>query len=82
MTVKQVEEYRREYGREHMPFEYQCMGAEAFSVDGVRRLEDLGIHESIIAFRNPYLAEPDVQTLEQKIDAINWFAENVIQRVR
>jgi probable F420-dependent oxidoreductase len=82
MTVKQIEEYRKEYGREHVPFEYQCMGSEAFSVDGVRRLEDLGIDESIIAFRNPYLAEPDSQTLEQKIGAINWFADNVIQKVR
>ena len=55
------------------------MGAEAFSVDGVRRLEELGIDESIIGFRNPYLAEPDTETLEDKINSIHNFAEAVIR---
>jgi hypothetical protein len=58
------------------------MSAEAFSVDGVHRLEELGIQEAIVAFRNPYLAEPDTQTLADKIGAINWFAENVIHKTR
>jgi probable F420-dependent oxidoreductase len=80
-TVKQVEEYRKEYGRDHLPFEYQSMGAEAFSVDGVRRLEDLGIQEAIVAFRNPYDAGLDTQTLDEKVAAINWFAENVIHKL-
>jgi probable F420-dependent oxidoreductase len=81
-TVKQIDEYRREYGRDHLPFEYQSMGAEAYSVEGVDKLEQLGIQEAIVAFRNPYLAEPDFETLEDKISAINWFAENVIHKVR
>jgi len=81
-TVRQIDEYRKEYGRDHLPFEYQSMSAEAFSVDGVRQLEDLGIQEAIVAFRNPYLAEPDTQTLEEKIGAIRWFADNVIQKTR
>jgi len=78
VLVKQIDEYRREYGRDHLPFEYQSMGAEAFSVDGVHRLEDLGVHEAIIAFRNPYLAEPDTQTLEEKIGDLHGFADAVI----
>lgn len=81
-TVRQIDEYRKEYGRDHLPFEYQSMSAEAFSVDGVRQLEDLGIAEAIVAFRNPYLGEPDTQTLEEKIGAIRWFADNVIQKTR
>jgi probable F420-dependent oxidoreductase len=80
-TVKQIEEYRKEYGRDHLPFEYQSMGADAFSVDGVRRLEDLGIQEAIVAFRNPYEAGVDTQTLDEKVGAINWFAENVIHKL-
>ena len=81
-TVKQIDAYRREYGRDQLPFEYQSMSAEAFSPEGVRKLEDLGIQEAIVAFRNPYLAEPDTQTLEEKIGAIRWFADNVIHKVR
>ncbi|MCA9505303.1 MAG: TIGR03619 family F420-dependent LLM class oxidoreductase [Spirochaetaceae bacterium] len=81
-TVKQIDAYRKEYGRDHLPFEYQSMSAEAFSVDGVRRLEDLGIEEAIVAFRNPYEAKPDTATLDEKIGQLNWFAENVIQKTR
>jgi len=81
-SVAEIEGYRKEYGREKLPFEYQSMSAEAFSVDGVRKLEDLGIHEAIVAFRNPYEGKPDTQTLEQKIDLIRWFADNVIQKTR
>jgi probable F420-dependent oxidoreductase len=80
LSVKQIDEYRAEYGRDHLPFEYQCMGAEAFSVDGVHRLEELGIDEAIIGFRNPYLAEPDTQTLEEKIALMHSFADAVIAR--
>ncbi|MBW2424028.1 MAG: TIGR03619 family F420-dependent LLM class oxidoreductase [Deltaproteobacteria bacterium] len=80
-TVKQIEEYRKEYGRDHLPFEYQSMSADAFSVDGVRRLEDLGIQEAIVAFRNPYEAGLDTQTLGEKVAAINWFADNVIHKL-
>jgi probable F420-dependent oxidoreductase len=81
-TVKQVEAYRREYGRDHLPFEYQSMSAEAFSLDGVRKLEDLGIQEAIVAFRNPYDAQRDTQTLDEKIGALRWFAENIIHKTR
>jgi alkanesulfonate monooxygenase SsuD/methylene tetrahydromethanopterin reductase-like flavin-dependent oxidoreductase (luciferase family) len=79
-TVAEIEGYRKEYGRDELPFEYQSMSAEAFSLDGVRKLEDLGVSEAIVAFRNPYLAEPDPQTLDEKIGAIRWFAENVIHK--
>jgi probable F420-dependent oxidoreductase len=81
-TVRRIDAYRKEYGRDHLPFEYQSMSAEAFSVDGVRRLEDLGIDEAIVAFRNPYLAAPDTETLDQKIGAIKAFADNVIHKTR
>ena len=40
------------------------------------------MQEAIVAFRNPYAAEPDTQTLDEKIGAIRWFADNVIQKVR
>lgn len=81
-SVAEIEKYRKEYGREKVPFEYQSMSAEAFSVDGVKKLEDLGIGEAIVAFRNPYEGKADTQTLEEKIGMIRWFADNVIQKTR
>ncbi len=81
-SVAEIEKYRKEYGREKVPFEYQSMSAEAFSVDGVKKLEDLGIGEAIVAFRNPYEGKADTQTLDEKIGMIRWFADNVIQKTR
>ena len=80
--IDQIEAYRAEYGRADVPFEYQSMGAEAYSLDGVKRLEDLGVSEAIVAFRNPYDGGPDTQTLDEKIGQINWFAENIIHKSR
>ena len=81
-TVMQVENFRKELGTTDRPFEYQSMSAEAFSIDGVKKLEDLGIHEAIVAFRNPYEGREDTQTLEEKIGAMKWFSDNVIQKTR
>lgn len=81
-SVAEIEKYRKEYGREKVPFEYQSMSAEAFSVDGVKKLEDLGIGEAIVAFRNPYEGKADTQTLDEKIGMIRWFSDNVIQKTR
>jgi probable F420-dependent oxidoreductase len=81
-SVRQIDEFRREYGRENEPFEYQSMSAEAFSIDGVKKLEDLGIEEAIVAFRNPYEGGVDTQTLDEKIGALKWFADNIIHKTR
>ena len=80
--VDEIDGYRKEYERDHLPFEYQSMGAEAFSLDGVKKLEELGVSEAIVGFRNPYDATPDTQTLEEKIGQMNWFAENIIHKSR
>lgn len=81
-VIAEIDGYRRECGRESEPFEYQAMSGDAFSPDGVKKLEDLGVRESIVAFRNPYAAEPDTRTLEEMVGQLNWFADNVIAKVR
>ena len=80
--IDQIEIFRKEYGRDQVPFEYQSMGAEAYSLDGVKRLADIGVGEAIVAFRNPYDGSKDTQTLDEKIAQINWFAENIIHKSR
>jgi len=81
-VIDEIDGYRKEYDRDHLPFEYQSMTGEAFSPDGVKRLEDIGVQETVIAFRDPYKAEPDTQSLEDKIGQINWFADAVISKTR
>lgn len=80
--IDEIDGYRKEYGRDQLPFEYQSMGAEAFSLDGVKRLEEAGVGEAIVGFRNPYDGKPDTQTLQEKIDQINWFADTIIRKSR
>tara|TARA_B110000305_G_C19366276_1_gene602091 strand:- start:89 stop:964 length:876 start_codon:yes stop_codon:yes gene_type:complete len=80
--IDEIDGYRKEYGRDHLPFEYQSMGAEAFSLDGVKKLEDIGVSEAVVGFRNAYDGTPDTQTLDEKIGQINWFADTIIQKSR
>ena len=80
--IDEIDGYRKEYGRDHLPFEYQSMGAEAFSLDGVKKLEDIGVSEAVVGFRNAYDGTPDTQTLDEKIGQMNWFADTIIQKSR
>ena len=79
--LKKLKTLRAEYGRENVSFEIHGMGAEAYSADGVKRLEDLGVDEVVIAFRNIYAKEPDT-TLQQKLDQMRAYADNVIAKTR
>jgi probable F420-dependent oxidoreductase len=80
--IDQINGYRREYERDHLPFEIHGMTAEAFSLEGLEKLASIGITEVIIAFRNPYEKQEDTQTVEEKIGMINWYAENLIRPYR
>lgn len=82
LLVDEINILRKEYGRDHLPFEIQSMGADAFSLDGIKKLEEIGVGEAIVGFRNPYDGSPDTQKLEEKIDQIKWFAENLIHKSR
>jgi len=82
LLVDEINILRKEYGRDHLPFEIQSMGADAFSLDGIKKLEEIGVGEAIIGFRNPYDGSPDTQKLEEKVDQIKWFAENLIHKSR
>jgi probable F420-dependent oxidoreductase len=79
-VIGQIDGFRKEYGREHLPFEYQAVSFEALTVDDVRRLEDIGVQETLVAVRQLYAGEPDTETLEDKIEKIRGFADNVIHK--
>ncbi len=80
--IRRLQELRKEYQRDHLPFEIHVMSAEAYTADGIQRLQDLGVDEVIVAFRNVYDSEPDNKTVEQKIAELRWYAENVIAASR
>jgi len=44
-----VEQHRRDAGRDHLPFEVTVNGKLVGGLDGLRRLEELGIHRVVVA---------------------------------
>ena len=71
--------FRKEYGRERERFEIHVISMDAYSPDGIKRLEDKGVTDAIIGFRNAY--EPDTTPLQQKIDALKGYADRVIAKL-
>ena len=77
--IARLGELRREYGRDEEPFEIHVISLDGYTIDGIRRLEDLGVTDTIVGFRNAY--ESDTQPLEQKIGALQQYADNVISKL-
>ena len=77
--LDRISELRREYGRDREPFEVHVISFDGFTVDGAHRLEDLGVTDAIVGFRNMY--EKDTITVQQKADALRRFADDVIAKV-
>jgi probable F420-dependent oxidoreductase len=77
-ALGRLAELRREHGREREPFEIHVISLDAYTLHGVRRLEEKGVTDAIVGFRNAY--EKDVQTLDQKLDALRAYADRVIAK--
>jgi probable F420-dependent oxidoreductase len=77
--LDRLRELRVEYGRDRVPFEVHVISLDAYSVDGVKRLEDIGVTDVIVGFRNAY--EADTQTVSHKTDALRRYADEVIAKV-
>jgi probable F420-dependent oxidoreductase len=77
--LARLAELRREAGTDKRPFEIHVISFDAYTIDGVRQLEDKGITDVIVGFRNPY--EGIDLPLQDKIDALRHFADDVIAKV-
>ena len=62
-------------------FQIHVISADAYTVDGVRRLEEQGVTDVIIGFRWPYVTGPDTEPLGRKTDSLRRFADNVIAKM-
>jgi hypothetical protein len=62
-------------------FQVHVISLDAYTVDGVRRLEELGVTDVIIGFRWPYVTGPDTEPLGRKIDSLRRFADDVIAKL-
>ncbi len=77
--IKQIQEWRREYGREHLPFEVMATPSDAWDIDGYRRLEEAGVTH-ILTMPWPFY-HGDTEDLEKKIDGVQRYAEDIVQKM-
>ncbi len=80
VLLARLGDFRREAGTDGRPFEVHVISFDAYTVDGARRLEDMGVTDAIVGFRNPYVDE-DTMPVQEKIDMLRRFADDVIARV-
>lgn len=80
--VARVQEMRRSAGREGDPFEVHVISMDAYSPDGIERLEAMGVTDVIVGFRWGYERGPDTEPLSKKVDALNRYAERIIAATR
>jgi len=79
--LKRLAEIREEEGDTRDDFEVHVISYDAYTVDGIKRLEDKGVTDCIVGFRVPYIKGPDTEPLETKIKHLEQYAENVIAKV-
>jgi len=74
--------FRREEGTENRPFEIHVISSDAYTPDGVRRLEDKGVTDLIVGFRWPYVTGPDPEPLDTKLTHLRRYADTIITKAR
>jgi probable F420-dependent oxidoreductase len=76
-----IADIRKAEGLTDKPFEIHVISLDAYTVDGIKRLEDKGVTDVIVGFRVPYIVGPDTEALAGKIDKLNRYADAVIAKV-
>jgi probable F420-dependent oxidoreductase len=76
--LARLAELRRQEGTADRPFEVHVISADAYSADGLSRLEEQGVTDVIVGFRWPYQVGPDTEPLTEKIDKLRRYADEVI----
>jgi probable F420-dependent oxidoreductase len=76
--LEKLARFRREEGTESRPFEIHVISTDAYTHDGIRRLEEAGVTDVIVGFRWPYVTGPDTELLETKLTHLRRYARTII----
>ena len=76
--IGRIDQLRQEYGTADRPFRVFTTGQDAFTHEGIASLEEIGVTDVVIGFRNVYEMEPD-KPLEEKIAMLQWYAGEFIR---
>jgi len=82
VMIAKLNSLRAQAGKANEPFEVHAATPDSRTVDGCKRLEDMGVTDVVIGFRNPYIIGDDPQPLADKLGRLERFAENVISKVK
>jgi alkanesulfonate monooxygenase SsuD/methylene tetrahydromethanopterin reductase-like flavin-dependent oxidoreductase (luciferase family) len=77
--INRLTELRHELGTSDKPFKIFTTGQDAFTREGIEKLESVGVTDVVIGFRDVYNMEPDKE-LPEKIDMLNWYASEFIAK--
>jgi probable F420-dependent oxidoreductase len=75
--IGRINQLREEYDTGDKPFRVFTTGQDAFTPQGIEKLESIGVTDVVIGFRNVYEMEPD-KPLDEKIGMLNWYAGEFI----
>lgn len=76
--LTRLAEIREEEGDTRDDFEIHVISYDAYTPDGIKRLEDKGVTDCIVGFRVPYIKGADTEPLEDKIAHLQRYAETLI----
>jgi len=79
--LTRLAQIRKAEGDTRDDFEVHVISFDAYTPDGVKRLEEKGVTDAIVGFRIPYIVGPDTEPLSKKIDNLKWYADEVIAKV-
>ncbi len=77
--IDKVKAYRKEYGRDHLPFSVMATPSDAFTVDGYKKLEDAGVTHILTMPWPFYHGETD--DIDKKIDGVKRYADDIISKM-
>lgn len=79
--LKRLQHIRTEEGVQNKPFDIHVISMDAYTLDGIKRLEDKGVTGVILGFRNIYDPGTSGMPVEEKIAALNHYAESIIHKL-
>ncbi len=76
--IARIKGMREEYGTIDKTFRIFTTGQDAFTSEGIEQLEEIGVTDVIIGFRDVYAMEED-KPLDEKIAQLQWYAGEFIK---
>jgi probable F420-dependent oxidoreductase len=80
--LERLRQLRDEEGTADRPFEVHVISTDAYTADGIQKLEDQGVTDVIVGFRWPYVEGPDTESLQVKVDNLRRYGDDIIGATR